>query len=84
LELKRDKKGEARDLFTSAQVSGVFRVVAAVLLTLFLNLQSFAPHNYEPFYNIALIANKAGQYQVAICGPIFVSFTSISAHANGY
>lgn len=43
LEVKRDKKGEARDLFLSAQ--------------------EFAPHNFEPSYNIALLAYKAGQYQ---------------------
>ena len=67
LESKREKKAEARDLFTSAQVSRRCLVDSDVLLTLLLNLQDFAPHNYEPCYNIALLANKAGQYQVRRC-----------------
>ena len=27
-------------------------------------LQEFSPHNYEPNYNLALLANKSGHYQV--------------------
>ena len=65
LELKRDKKGEARDLFLSAQVSS-FSGLAVMMPMLILDAQEFAPHNYEPSYNIALLANKAGQYQVQL------------------
>lgn len=65
LELKRDKKGEARDLFLSAQVSS-FSGFAVIMPMLNLDAQEFAPHNYEPSYNIALLANKAGQYQVQL------------------
>jgi hypothetical protein len=63
LELKRDKKGEARDLFLSAQVRGILSVRNAIS-ALTQCVQEFAPHNFEPSYNIALLANKAGQYQV--------------------
>jgi hypothetical protein len=37
-----------------------------MMLMLILDAQEFAPHNYEPSYNIALLANKAGQYQVQL------------------
>jgi hypothetical protein len=66
LELKRDKKGEARDLFVSAQVSSFSGLAVMMMPMLILDAQEFAPHNYEPSYNIALLANKAGQYQVQL------------------
>jgi hypothetical protein len=72
LEVKRDKKGEARDLFLSAQVGSVSSdgISTSVLI---LCVQEFAPHNFEPSYNIALLAYKAGQYQVHIFyAPVFL------------
>jgi hypothetical protein len=77
LELKRDKKGEARDLFSSAQASSDNYFIAGLSMTRLLMLQEYAPHNYEPFYNIALLANKAGQYQVSSSRWAFASLVII-------
>jgi hypothetical protein len=60
--VKRDRKGEARDYFTASQVSAVVSHVHA--LTEIAQSKEFGPHNFEPHYNIALLASKAGQFQV--------------------
>jgi hypothetical protein len=74
MELKRDKKGEARDLFSSAQASSCTWFVAGLSMTRLLMSQEYAPHNYEPCYNIALLANKAGQFQVFSFFPLVTCF----------